>query len=76
MKENAWGIETHISLNMENTPKCGGETPGELAGNPQPRGLPSKRGWVSGYWEVSPESVVPAPWLQHPGASTLVAMEC
>lgn len=29
MKEHAWGIETHISLNMENTPKCGGQRPQE-----------------------------------------------
>ena len=79
-----WGLDEGTCIGNRNSHKSeqgkhpqvlGAEALGELAGNPQPWGLPSERGWMFGHWEVSPEHVVPGPWLQHPGASTLAAVE-
>lgn len=62
---------------QENTPKCGGQRPPgeELAETLSPGGFLPREGAGCLVTGRSAEHVVLAPWLQHPGASTLVAGE-
>ena len=73
MKEHALGIETHISMNRENTPKCWGQRPWEnwletlSPGGFLPRGagcLVTGRSAQSMWSQARGSSILgPPPWL-------------